>query len=109
MGNNRGSRYSKAHLTLSPKDKAFWDYYQADMGLKDVPTFIDFVLDKTGKETLSYIGHSQGTTQLFMGASLNPEYFAEKINVFIAMAPVASTEHLGLKSMRIAANHINLL
>lgn len=48
MGNNRGTRYSKGHLTLSRKDKAYWDYYQEDMGLKDVPSFIDFVLDKTG-------------------------------------------------------------
>ena len=62
MGNNRGSTYSKAHLTLSPNDKAFWDYYQMEMGLSDVPAFIDFIQAKTGLETISYIGHSQGTT-----------------------------------------------
>ena len=62
MGNNRGTRYSKAHLTLSPEDKAYWDYYQMEMGLSDVPAFIDFILGKTGLENLSYVGHSQGTT-----------------------------------------------
>ena len=45
------------------------------MGTIDVPTFIDFVLDKTGLETLSYVGHSEGTTQMFMGTALMPDYF----------------------------------
>lgn len=48
LGNNRGSKYSNAHLTLSTKDKEYWDFYQEDMGLKDLPTFIDFVLETTG-------------------------------------------------------------
>ena len=48
MGNNRGCEFSQAHETLDPKDKEFWDYYQMEMGLSDVPTFIDFVLEKTG-------------------------------------------------------------
>ena len=27
MGNNRGSKYSRAHLTLDTKSKEFWDFY----------------------------------------------------------------------------------
>ena len=27
MGNNRGNKFSNAHLTLSPKDKEYWDFY----------------------------------------------------------------------------------
>ena len=62
MGNNRGTPHCNTHLTLSSKDKAYWDYYQMELGTLDVPTFIDFVLEKTALETLSYVGHSQGTT-----------------------------------------------
>ena len=65
------------------------------MGLIDTPMFIDFILDKTGLEQISYIGHSEGTTQMFLGASLNPAYFEEKINLYIALAPVATTASLG--------------
>ena len=65
------------------------------MGLIDTPTFIDFILEKTGLEQLSYIGHSEGTTQMFLGASLNPSYFKEKINLYIALAPVATTANMG--------------
>ena len=62
MGNNRGSKYSKGHLILSPKDEAFWDYYQEDMAKHDLPAFIDFVTEKTALKKISFIGHSEGTT-----------------------------------------------
>ena len=48
MGNNRGNRYSNTHLMLNNKDRAYWDYYQEDMAKYDLPTFIDFVIEKTG-------------------------------------------------------------
>jgi len=47
-------------------------------------------LNATGAQTLSYIGHSQGTIQAFAGFSLpqNAE-IASRVNLFVAMAPVA--------------------
>ena len=45
------------------------------MATKDLPAFIDFILDKTGLEDISYIGHSQGTTEFFLGGTILPEYF----------------------------------
>lgn len=95
MGNNRGSRFGMYHTDLSRHQKKFWDFYQEDMGLIDLPTFIDFIIEKTGLEQIAYVGHSEGTTQMFLGASLNPDYFKEKINLFIAMAPVATTACFG--------------
>ena len=61
------------------------------MAEQDLPTFIDFVLEETGYEKLSYVGHSEGTTQMFLGASLNPDYFNQNVNLFVALAPVANT------------------
>ena len=63
------------------------------MGEKDLPAFIDFIIDTTGFKQISYVGHSEGTTQMFLGASLQPEYFKEKINLFVALAPVANTAY----------------
>ena len=62
LGNNRGSRFSSGHLTYSREDKEYWNFYQEQMGTHDVPTFIDFILETTGYETISYVGHSDGTT-----------------------------------------------
>lgn len=62
MGNNRGSKYGITHNTLSKHEKEFWNFYQKDMGMIDTPMFIDFILDKTGHEQLSYVGHSDGNS-----------------------------------------------
>lgn len=55
------------------------------------------------------MGHSEGTTQFFLGASLNPEYFTQRVNLFVALAPVASTANISNKYIVEAANHIRLL
>lgn len=55
----------------------------------DVPNMIDYILNYTGKEKLYYIGHSMGTTLLYVLLSMRPEYNA-KIKLGICLAPVAS-------------------
>lgn len=77
------------------------------MGRQDVPTFIDFILHKTGLENISYVGHSEGTTQFFLGASLIPEYYTSKVNLFVALAPVATTQNVAAENLVTASNHIN--
>lgn len=59
----------------------------ADMALYDVPANIDYVSSVTHRN-VSYIGHSQGTTQAFAGFTANP-HIANKLNSYSALAPVA--------------------
>lgn len=80
LGNNRGNHFSQAHTTLDPKKEAFWEFDFEEMGLYDVPATVDFILKETeGKNKIgkiaAYIGHSEGTTQFFIGSSLKPEYY----------------------------------
>jgi hypothetical protein len=42
---------------------------------------------------LTYIGHSQGSTQMFVALSLNPDFFKDKINLAIMLAPVATVHN----------------
>ena len=95
LGNNRGSSYGLAHTSLDRTQKEFWNFYQEEMGLIDSPAFIDYILEATGLEKISYLGHSEGTTQFFLGASLNPDYYREKINLNVALAPCISTVNMG--------------
>lgn len=44
MGNNRGTRWSQTHSTLSNKDKAFWDFTWEEMGTHDSPAIINAIL-----------------------------------------------------------------
>ncbi|XP_072756353.1 lipase 3 [Anoplolepis gracilipes] len=88
LGNARGSTYSREHVSLSIHDKAYWDFSWHEMGTRDLPATIDYILKTTGKEKLFYIGHSQGTTSFFVMATEVPEY-QNKTQAMFAMAPVA--------------------
>jgi pimeloyl-ACP methyl ester carboxylesterase len=58
------------------------------MGVIDLPEFIQYVLKITGKEKLTYFGHSQGTTNFMIGASMMPEFFTEKVQYGVMLSPV---------------------
>jgi lysosomal acid lipase/cholesteryl ester hydrolase len=63
------------------------------MGEYDDPAQVEMVLQKTGQKKLTYIGHSQGTSQMFYALSKHPDYWKEKMNLFVALAPVTSLHH----------------
>lgn len=44
-----------------------WD----EMAKYDIPAVIEYVLEKSGKQQLYFIGHSQGTLQAFAAFSQN--------------------------------------
>jgi len=58
------------------------------MAQYDLPAMVDYVLSATSSKSIGYVGHSEGTTQAFAALSMLPE-LNEKLNVFIALAPVA--------------------
>uniref|UniRef100_A0A8B9PFW6 Partial AB-hydrolase lipase domain-containing protein n=1 Tax=Apteryx owenii TaxID=8824 RepID=A0A8B9PFW6_APTOW len=89
IGNSRGNTLCKRHLTLSPIREEFWAFSFDEMAKYDLPAMINFIEQKTGQKRLYYIGHSQGTTIAFVAFSTMPE-LAQKIKVYIALAPVAS-------------------
>lgn len=63
------------------------------MGDFDQPAMVSFVLEKTGAKNVTYIGHSMGSSQMFYSLSVNKQFWANKINLFVALAPVASMQH----------------
>merc|ERR1719282_213150 len=93
MGNVRGNTYSTNHTSLSKKNKVFWEFSFDQFAHIDLPAMINYVVNETGVETVSYAGHSQGTLIGFIGFSSNPD-LASKVNVFAALAPVARITHI---------------
>lgn len=90
--NHRGNRYSRRHVSLNPdNDRAFWNFYVHEYGSKDLPPTIDFITEKTGSK-VSIIGYSEGTTTSLVLGATRPEY-NEKVNVFIALAPICFLNH----------------
>nr|XP_020656952.1 gastric triacylglycerol lipase-like [Pogona vitticeps] len=92
LGNSRGTTWSKQHNFLAPNSVEFWEFSFDEMAKYDLPASIDFVLQKTGQQQVTYIGHSQGTTIAFIAFSTNLQ-LAAKIKLFIALAPVVTVKH----------------
>jgi pimeloyl-ACP methyl ester carboxylesterase len=57
------------------------------MGYYDIPATIDYVMAIT-REKVYFIGHSMGTTMLFVMTSTRPEYNAN-LRLAFALAPAA--------------------
>ena len=77
------------------------------MGAKDLPPTIDYITNLTGFDKVSYIGHSQGTTQLIAGSALDPNYFNSKIAVAILLAPPIAMYNCPDIAIRLAAEPIS--
>lgn len=94
MGNNRGNQYSRGHVSLNPKNKKdqeqYFDFSFFELAQYDAPAQIDYVREHTGWDKLSYLGHSQGTTQMFTALSEDFGDMKDKINLFIALAPITT-------------------
>ena len=92
FANNRGNKYSTRHETLDVRSEEFWDFTFQHMGQYDIPAFLHKVRSLTDNQKVTYIGHSQGTTQLFAALS-DPEIVEQKrvghlIKKFIAVTPI---------------------
>lgn len=63
------------------------------MGVYDVPAIVIFILGKTGFDQISYVGHSEGTTQIMAGASLIPDFYNQKFKIAFFLAPPAAMKN----------------
>ncbi|CAE7494966.1 LIPK, partial [Symbiodinium microadriaticum] len=106
FGNNRGNRYSRNHTTLDPSDgsSAFWEFTWDEMATGDLPAIINYVIDTTGVDSVGYVGHSEGTIQMFAAATSTGENEVlrdalSKVNLFVALAPVTYVSNMGSRLM----------
>lgn len=106
FGNNRGNRYGRNHTTLNPDDKVsgFWDLTFDEMGSSDMPSMINYITEVTGKSSVGYVGHSEGTIQMFAAGTqaetnTDPDFqrALKSINLFVALAPVAYVSNMKAK------------
>lgn len=90
LGNNRGNAYSKGHSKLRLPEEAhlYWDYTIEELGTHDLKSMINKVLEENrGTKIETFIGYELGNTQFFAAASLDPQWFQDKVNLFVALAP----------------------
>ena len=75
------------------------------MGEFDLPAVIDYIIEQTDQPKVAYIGHSQGTTQMFYALATNEKFFRDKVSIFVALAPVTKITNQRADIVRIAADH----
>lgn len=102
MNNSRGNRYSRDHQTLDVDTdlKKYFDFSFSELGEYDQIGLWEYVMKVTGAEKISYIGHSQGTTQMFATLCDNHDFFKNKLKIFIAIAPVVSVINMDSKFLQ---------
>ncbi|XP_017784823.1 PREDICTED: lysosomal acid lipase/cholesteryl ester hydrolase-like, partial [Nicrophorus vespilloides] len=89
MGNARTTSYSKKHAIYDIKSFDFWNFTIDDLAVNDLGTSIDYVLRKTNRKQLTYMGHSHGNTIFAILLNERPE-FNEKIKLYVGLAPAMS-------------------
>ena len=96
LGNNRGNVYSRFNEHLDPvKNEAdFFNFSFFEMGKYDLTATVTAILNHLPDyNDLSYVGYSQGTTQMFSALALNQGHLQNKINFFIALGPIVRLDH----------------
>lgn len=84
----RGTPFSSGHIVYdSKRDKSYYDFALDHFALLDLPAVIEYMRKTTLRHQIGYIGHSQGTTIMFMLLSRIKKY-NDIIYPFIALAPV---------------------
>jgi pimeloyl-ACP methyl ester carboxylesterase len=91
LANSRGVNNLK-HKRLSKDSSEFWNFSVHELGIYDLPAKIDYILRKTKRKSLSYIGHSQAGTSLLIMLSMRPEYNRKLRDVHL-LAPGAFLAH----------------
>lgn len=83
MGNARGNKNSRFHVSLDPDDEEekfqFFNFSFEEIGLYDVPSMIDYILQYTRRDKLHYIGASQ----VFYRSILNQKQKLKKLFVWL--------------------------
>jgi lysosomal acid lipase/cholesteryl ester hydrolase len=57
LASNRGTKYCQEHTSLSIKEKEYWAWSWAEMGIYDDVANVKMIKERTGKK-VSYVGVS---------------------------------------------------
>ena len=61
---------------------------------EDYKANIEHIINNTGFNKIATIGHSQGTSSMFSGLSVQNEWFEKRVSLFIALGSVTRLDHM---------------
>ena len=88
--NTRGNLHSRNHKYLhADHDPEFWHWSFQELGRYDQPAFLEYVREQTDQEKVTYLGHSQGGTQILSGLAENADFYKDRVNLFMMLGPAS--------------------
>lgn len=99
----RATSFSATHKHLDPQSKKYWDYSWHEIGYYDIPTAIEYVLKKTNKKKVRYVGHSQGCTVFAVALTMHPD-LNRKISSAYLLNPAIFLHHMSSMLKSLIAN-----
>ncbi|KAK4401701.1 Triacylglycerol lipase 1 [Sesamum angolense] len=91
VGNVRGTRWSHGHVSLSEKDKKFWDWSWQELALYDLGEMIRYIYSVTNSKVF-VVGHSQGTI-MSLAAFTQPD-IVQMVEAAALLCPISYLEHI---------------
>ncbi|XP_057431460.1 triacylglycerol lipase 2-like isoform X1 [Lotus japonicus] len=99
--NSRGTKYSSKHKTLSPNDKAYWDWSWDELASYDLSASVQYVYNQTGHK-LHYAAHSLGT--LMALAALSEGQLLSMVRSAALLSPIAHLDQITSWPKKLAAD-----
>ncbi|KAL8160556.1 hypothetical protein V2J09_002093 [Rumex salicifolius] len=105
IGNVRGTRWSHGHISLSERDKAFWDWSWEQLALVDLKGMISYISSTTDSK-IFLVGHSQGTIMSL--AALTQPSIAKMVKAAALLSPISYLGHVSAPLvLRMVSMHID--
>lgn len=100
LNNSRCNKFSQDHQLIDlnnctkEEKESYYNISFDEMAEFDQPALWEYVMRETGAEEITYIGHSQGTTQMFVSMQMYPEFYKKHMKKFVAIAPCVRVENM---------------
>ncbi|KAE9447158.1 hypothetical protein C3L33_20952, partial [Rhododendron williamsianum] len=105
VGSVRGTRWSHGHVSLSEKDKEFWDWSWEELALYDLAAMLHYVNSVSNTEVF-IVGHSQGTI-ISLAAFTEPD-IVKMVAGAALLCPITYLEHVSAPLvLRLVSMHLD--
>ncbi|KAJ8763469.1 hypothetical protein K2173_002352 [Erythroxylum novogranatense] len=107
VGNVRGTFWSHGHVSLSVRDKEFWDWSWQELAMYDLAQMLHHIISTTNSKVF-LVGHSQGTIMSL--AALTQPGIAEMVEAAALLCPISYLEHISAPLvLRMVGFHLDLM
>ncbi|KFB45079.1 AGAP011992-PA-like protein [Anopheles sinensis] len=88
FSNSRASPESDGHERLERDSDHYWDFSFHEIGTRDLPAMVDYILGETGAKSVHFVGYSEAGSAALVMLSELPDYNRKMASVELMAPPV---------------------